>query len=200
MADSDGTQFFRSALPLIAVVMMASGIIVKSVPLESRRPVDPQRLALVHAGRQDVEARLWEDPFRAIRGVKGETPGKRCDEAKEDSGHYRLGLHKSIENRAARGDAISVLAVMVLGGPYFEDGEARRRARYAVVSALLQTGWVPVNEDKLGYVWTLESCIEPAAARWAPELLPYEWFRIDASGEGASATARRDLWSGSTAR
>jgi hypothetical protein len=43
MADSDGTQFFRSALPLIAVVMMASGIIVKSVPLESRAVCIPTR-------------------------------------------------------------------------------------------------------------------------------------------------------------
>jgi len=193
MADTDGTQIYKNALPLIAVVMMASGILVKSVPLESRRPVDPQRLALVHAGRQDVEARLWEDPFTAIRGIKGETPGKRCDEAMKDREHHRLALRKSIENRTARGDAVSVLAVTVLGGPYFEEGEARRRSRYAVVSALLQTGWEPVSEDKLGYVWTLESCIEPASARWAPELLPYEWFRIDASGEGASRAPRRDL-------
>src|SRR5882672_10519630 len=103
MADTDGTQIYKNALPLIAVVMMASGILVKSVPLESRRPIDSQRVAFVHAGRQDVEARLWEDPFTAIRGIKGEAPGKRCEEAKKDSEHHRLGLHRAIANRTARG-------------------------------------------------------------------------------------------------
>lgn len=195
MADTDAKQIYTNALPLIAVVLMASGIIVKSVPLESRRPVDLERVSVVYAGRQDVEARLWQDPFTAIRGIKGETAEKRCDEAKQDRQHQRLALRNSIAFRARNGDSISVLAVMLLGGPYFEEGEARRRSRYAVVSALLQTGWEPAIEDKLGYVWTLESCIEPPSARRAPELLPYEWFSLDASdgAQGGTRAPRRDL-------
>ena len=65
---------------------------------------------------------------------------------------------------------------MVQGGPYVEDGEGRRRSRYAVVTALLNSGWRPSDEDKLGYVWTFESCILKPWERRAPELLPYEWF------------------------
>jgi len=198
MAETDAKQIYTNALPLAAIVLMASGIVVKSVPLESRRPVDPERVAFVQAGRQDVEARLWQDPFTAIRGIKGETEtaAKRCTAAKGDSEHWRLALHKSIAARTGNGHSISVLAVMIPGGPYFEDGEARRRSRYAVVSALLHTHWEPASEDKLGYVWTLESCSETASQRRAPELLPYEWFRSEAIQEDAAGEAsvlRRDL-------
>jgi len=194
MADPDVKQIYTNALPLIAVVFMASGIIVKSVPLESRRPVDPERVKFSHAGRQDVEARLWQDPFAAMRHVKGRSPEDRCKEAIEDRGHHPGALHRSIANRARRSE-VSVLPVMVPSGPYFEDSEARRRSRYAVVSALLQSGWTPASEDKLGYVWTLESCQAPRDRR-APELLPYEWFRSDRIGEGTAGgtqAPRRDL-------
>ncbi|HZF20224.1 MAG TPA: hypothetical protein VE008_11015, partial [Burkholderiales bacterium] len=196
MAEPDASQIFAKALPLIAVVFMASGIVVKSIPLESRRPVDPERVKLSHAGRQDIEARLWEDPFTAMRHVKGRSPEERCKEALEDRAHHPDALHKSIAYRAKREHAVSVLPVMVSGGPYFEDGEARRRSRYAVVFALLQSGWTPASEDKLGYVWTLESCAEAPWARLAPELLPYEWFRFNGIGEGTAGetgAARRHL-------
>ena len=193
MAEPDASQIFAKALPLIAVVFMASGIVVKSIPLESRRPVDPERVKLSHAGRQDIEARLWEDPFTAMRHVKGRFPEERCKEALEDRAHHPEALHKSIAYRADRGHAVSVLPVIVPGGPYFEDGEARRRSRYAVVFALLQSGWTPASEDKLGYVWTLESCAEAPWARLAPELLPYEWFRFNGIGEGATGAPHRHL-------
>lgn len=197
MAEPDAKQIYTNALPLIAVVMMASGIIVKSVPLESRRPVDPERVAFVPAGRQDVDARLWQDPFTAIRGIKdADSLEQRCKKATEDSVHGRRALYEAIAARTRNEHAISVLAVMVPGGAYFEDGEARRRSRYAVVSALLHTDWEPASEDKLGYVWTLESCIPAPSERRAPELLPYEWFRFNANGEGGTGKAeaiRRDL-------
>jgi len=186
MAEPDASQIFAKALPLIAVLFMASGIVVKSIPLESRRPVDPERVKLTHAGRQDIEARLWEDPFTAMRHVKGRSPEQRCKESLEDRAHHPDALRKSIAYRADRGHAVSVLPVMVPGGPYFEDGEARRRSRYAVVFALLQSGWTPASEDKLGYIWTLESCAEAPWARLAPELLPYEWFRFSGIGEGTA--------------
>ena len=88
MAEPDASQIFAKALPLIAVVFMASGIVVKSIPLESRRPVDPERVKLTHAGRQDIEARLWEDPFTAMRHVKGRSPEERCKEGLDDRAHH----------------------------------------------------------------------------------------------------------------
>jgi hypothetical protein len=160
MEEPEQKQLLGRVLSLLAIVLMTSGILVKTVPLESKRPVDPERAKFSHAGRQDVEARLWEDPLGAIRHLQGSSPGARCEEALKDKG---------------RTD-ITVLPVLIQGGPYFENGESRRRARYAVVTALLNTGWEPSDEDKIGYVWTFESCIENAWARRIPELLPYERF------------------------
>jgi len=186
MADFDQRQLLTNALPLLAVILMASGILVKTLPLESKRPVDPERAKVSHAGRQDVEARLWQDPFVAMRDVQGATPAARCEQAIGDAAHHPSTLTSSIryvQGREGRRDKVTVLPVFVPGGPYFEDGESRRRARYATVMALFKAGWVSLEEDKLGFVWTFESCIEAPWARNIPELLPYEWFRKEENGD-----------------
>jgi hypothetical protein len=174
--ESDQRQFLANAWPLIAVVLMASGVLVQTVPLESKRPIDPDRVKFARAGRQDIEARLWQDPFIAMRHVKGQGPMERCKEAINDQAHHPSTLQKALLRSSRSGRLVTVLPVMVSGGPYFEDGEGRRRSRYAVVTALLNSGWKPSDEDKLGYVWTFESCVVHWERR-APELLPYEWFR-----------------------
>ena len=53
-------------LPIVMVVLLAAGVLVKNVPLESARPTDPERVNFVATSRQDVEARLWQDPFAAV--------------------------------------------------------------------------------------------------------------------------------------
>ena len=85
--EPDQKQFLANVWPLIAVVLTASGILVKTVPLESKRPIDPDRVKFARAGRQDVEARLWQDPFvtlRHVKDVKGLVPTERCSEALAD--------------------------------------------------------------------------------------------------------------------
>ena len=95
---------------------MTSGIVVRTVPLESKRPADPEHAKFSHAGLQDVEARLWQDPFGAIRHLKGSTPGARCEEALEDKGHYPYALSKLITRVNKHAD-ITVLPVLIQGGP-----------------------------------------------------------------------------------
>ena len=92
--EPDQRQFLANAWPLIAVVLMASGILVKTVPLESKRPIDPDRVKFAHAGRQDIEARLWEDPFVTMRHVKGRGPMERCAEAIADWAHHPATLQQ----------------------------------------------------------------------------------------------------------
>lgn len=176
MAESNNNRIVVNLLPVILVFLTASGILVNTLPLESTRPADSERIRMSHAGRQDVEARLWQDPFTVMQRAKGDTPEARCEDAKKDDEHHPVTLANSIERRN-RNSAVTVLPVLVPGGPYFEDGESRRRARYAVVTALLNSGWEPSDEDKLGYIWTFESCIDGPWQRWAPEILPWEWFR-----------------------
>jgi hypothetical protein len=56
--EPDPRHSLANAWPLIAIVLMVSGILVRTVPLESKRPIDADRVSFYHAGRQDVEARL----------------------------------------------------------------------------------------------------------------------------------------------
>ncbi|MEK6708062.1 MAG: hypothetical protein AABY81_04545 [Pseudomonadota bacterium] len=53
-------------LPILMAVLLAAGVLVKMPPLESARPTDPERMKFVSANPQDVEARLWQDPFVAV--------------------------------------------------------------------------------------------------------------------------------------
>ena len=180
MADFDHRQLLTNAVPLIAVVLMASGIVVKTLPLASKRPVEASDAKIVHAGRQDVHARLWEDPFVVMRDVQGRQPVKRCDEAMSDTAHHPATLTLAVQRTLRRqGNAVVVMPVLVPGGPYAQDSESRRRTRYATVMALLQAEWVPDDEEKLGFVWTFESCLGAPWSRLMPEILPYEWFRRD---------------------
>ena len=50
--------WFSNPLPIVMVVLLAAGVLVKNVPLESARPIDPERVKFVATSQQDVEARL----------------------------------------------------------------------------------------------------------------------------------------------
>jgi hypothetical protein len=57
--------------------------------------------------------------------------------------------------------------------------------------ALMQDEWEPGDEEKLGFVWTFESCVESHWSRLMPEILAYEWFTRDSAGKNESALV---LW------
>jgi hypothetical protein len=191
MADFDH-RLLSNAVPLIAVMLMASGIVVKTLPLASKRPVEASDAKIAHSGRQDVHARLWEDPFVVMRDVRGSQPAERCNEALSDAAHHPDTLTTAVQRaRTRQGEDVIVMPVFVPGGPYSQDAESRRRTRYATVMALLQAEWEPGDEEKLGFVWTLESCLDAHWSRLMPEILPYEWFRRDREGKKESVLV---LW------
>ena len=175
MAEPNQKQLLANALSVLAVLLTASGILVSNLPLESKRPAGSEQARITPAARQDVEARLWQDPFAVTQRGVAETRKLRCKAAKADRAHHPITLSNLIRRRVKH-EAVTVLPVMVPGGPYFENGESRRRARYAVVTALLHSGWEPVDEEKIGYIWTFESCIDDPWLGGAPEMLPWEWY------------------------
>jgi hypothetical protein len=192
LADFDARHLLANAVPLIAVVLMASGIVVKTLPLASKRPVEASDAKIAHAGRQDVHARLWEDPFVVMRDVQGRQPAKRCEESLGDTAHHPATLTMAVQRALARqGAGVIVMPVFVPGGPYSQDSESRRRTRYATVMALLQAEWEPGDEEKLGFVWTFESCLDAPWSRLMPEILPYEWFKRDRGEKSESVLV---LW------
>ncbi|MCW5889287.1 MAG: hypothetical protein KIT14_01910 [bacterium] len=154
----------------VLILLTIVGAIVLVAPdLRSDRPPSPQAAADAIGG-QVVDARLWEDPFR---------PADRSTRSLRD-------LVAEVEQRSARGP-VRLLPVMVSGGPYSEEHEDRIRSRFAVVSALGQSGYVPADDGHLGTVcvdWLYvdigvglpPACTAEAACPTRRELR-YEWYR-----------------------
>jgi hypothetical protein len=102
---------------IIAAVMLTVGVLfIRTVPLEATRlPVSEPKIQQASAG-QDMDARLWQDPFGAVARAREEAR-KRDPKQAEASDSARqpeniLGDMKDGARKAA------VLAVMLQGGPY----------------------------------------------------------------------------------
>lgn len=160
--------WFGNPLPIMMVVMLAAGVLVKHIPLESARPTDPERVKFVPTSQQDVEARLWQDPFAAV-----EKHEKNLDPAAPFAAHNPDRLHTRIQALLHDPDPnrLTVVAVSVFGGSFDEAAESRRRTRFAVVSALGFHGYSPEHADAIGYFRITGS--EPNAVKLT---VPYEWF------------------------
>ena len=108
---------------------------------------------------EDVEARLWQDPFDTVaRQIKKVDPDERkeCEDAWTEEAstiplHCRSPLVDEggtcVPNSAARASSPSLRRAR----SYFEDSETRRRLRYAVLSGLHLEGYEPRSEQHIGY-------------------------------------------------
>lgn len=170
-------------------------------PLESARPERNQDTWYERPAQDRVAARLWEDPFRAISascpnlanrgaGTTHQNPASSTDGAVTDrcgiSAAHATGcpmavLKQEIEQRTAAGNSILLMPVMVSSGTQPEAEEHRRRTRYATVSGLADSGFVPVSPDELGgFLWPRQNGF----------VVPYEWFvREEVTTPGADAEA-----------
>ena len=180
-SENNKDGWFQNPIPIVMVALMAAGVLVKVVPLESARPKEPDRMKSVLMGQQDVEARLWQDPLSAIEkeiSVKSRADKKPPEGA--DDIHKPEALRQTIEAtlKAAKDknekNNVSILAVNVFGGSFDASAEWRRRARFAVLSALEFQGYSPENADALGYYVT--TLINDKDVRNVELTVPYEWF------------------------
>jgi hypothetical protein len=179
MAAEESRSSFASPVPLIAVALLAAGVLVKNAPLETARPAgDGHSTSLSQIGYQDVEARLWQDPF-AVRAVALPPRDLRQQRhpARDDPQHSPEKLSQLGDRALEQDPNLEIVGAMVFGGTYAEGVEMRRRARYAVISGLHKSGYEPDNADGLGYAWMPHEVRETAdlGAR-LPEIVPYEWF------------------------
>ena len=128
------------------------------MPLQSARPTDPERVKFLPADMQDVEARLWQDPFAAVEKHETRPQGSEKHTAKTLRDYIRE-------------HSVTVVAVSVFGGSFDEAAESRRRSRFAVVSALGSHGYSPTNSDAVGYFSIPLG--EPDVVNLT---VPFEWF------------------------
>jgi len=199
---SETKDLLSNPLPLMAVALLAAGVLVRTLPLESARPHEAVPVAASAIGEQDVRARLWQDPFEVVpRPAKRETTQQRQDRMQQDRLHEPATLARQLDEAIATpGARVTLLGVMVFGSPYAEDVELRRRMRYAVLSGLAARHYVPDNSGALGYVWTEDAWTKTAPAEDAgqvstrtgddpkeieakrirlPDVVPYEWFTLE---------------------
>ncbi len=169
---------FANPLPIVMVVLLAAGVLVRNVPLESARPIDPERVKFMPTTQQDVEARLWQDPFAAIE--KHEERSAQAAEvaptlkASNSKAHTTEALHERInELRHLDPSRLTVVAVSVFGGSFVEAAEYRRRSRFAVVSALGFHQYHPENADAIGY---FNINLPESGSRPLQLTVPYEWY------------------------
>ena len=156
MAESQTRTFdipWGTVLPLLAVL---AGVIAQFKPLVSARPPVPSESAVPVTAKQDVDARLWQDPIavtekqKALFDAEIKAKGAPQDlSALHDISTLRELLSKRVN---VFHENVLLLAVMVDAGPYSEQGESRLRSREAVLKGLSESGFEPVDGEHIGFV------------------------------------------------
>jgi hypothetical protein len=152
----------------VVIALIVGVLFVQQSAFRGSRPRVPGHGVRPPVGTEDVQARLWEDPFAAVRRHRKDIEHDRHD---IDSLAKQI-IEKASENEV---EEVIVLGVMVFGGPYAENAERRIRSRHATLSALGVLGYVPENAEHLGYI-EIRQDENNGIEEWLPEFVPYEWF------------------------
>ena len=159
--DKDKTATLAALSPTLAVLLMTFSAVWVNQPFEANRPAEPANYRIPAAQLQDVDARLWQDPFSAILAPKTEKIPATVDRGV-------AALSEAITE--ARQRSLTTLGIMTVAGNYVGAAEQRMRTRYAVITALHTAGYVPVNEDHVGAFFLAK----PLSIE-----VPFEWFEHD---------------------
>jgi hypothetical protein len=152
-----GPNLGGNAFVWLALMAAATAYMGSHPKLEDLRP-HPNAIQTVRTTAvQDVDARLWQDPFQAVLKEDGITYGWSIDSNEKSlspcMGSAQPDPHciSPLDRLKEKARSIDqVLGVMVPGSPYFEDAEFRRRTRYAVLAALDRLGYVPSDAQHIG--------------------------------------------------
>jgi len=168
----------------IVVALFATGayFYAQQAPLTVLRPPPMESRIEEKFHSEDVEARLWQDPFDAVaRQIKKVDPEEKreCEDAWSKKAstiplHCRSPLVDETGNPRSELAGTRIIAITAPGASYFEDSETRRRLRYAVLSGLHLEGYEPRNEQHMGYFRPRDH-----EMHGFPVAVPYEWFDHD---------------------
>lgn len=146
MADDKPSGAWGSSFVVLAFAAVSAAYLAwQQPPLNSTRPTDAEYQGHQISAAQDIDARLWQDPFEAVsRDVSA--AGNRVPQP----GNFFL----TDAAGSARAEPALTIAITLPGAPYPETAETRRRLRYAVVAALHVAGFTPADEGHIGYFRT----------------------------------------------
>jgi hypothetical protein len=155
MADEKSSGAWGSSFVVLAFAAVSAAYMTFQQPaLISTRPSEPEYQGHSIKAGQDIDARLWQDPFDAVfRNIEAGP-----DRAQRLGNSY---LSDTPEDLAA---AVTpylsgtpedlAVAVTLPGTPYPEIAETRRRLRYAMLTALHAREFMPEDEKHIGYFRT----------------------------------------------
>ncbi|MCX7067501.1 MAG: hypothetical protein NTW85_07405 [Methylococcales bacterium] len=200
---SESSEQKSNGLPipaLASILLMLVGVLAPHLnSLDSPRPTIPDKINAQYVNIEDVDARLWQDPFTAILRHnptnKSETNTNEADicfdisPKSKDKCFSKHSVDAFIQVIADMSNnqkqAVTVLGVMVSGGDYVENIEDRRRTRYAVLSGLAVKGYAPKDHEHIGYVEDIEDIEgikrteKDEYIKFMPKKIPFEWFKAD---------------------
>ncbi|MDN3921710.1 hypothetical protein [Roseateles violae] len=197
MADSSSgsTGGFPWASVAVLAAFVASTQLVPRA-FEALRPPEKERAqATMVEAALPIDARLWEDPFIALRRYEAER-NDRCEKSFKDAaavqGCKGADAQRQLPTHVVRrmgggtdAEDTLVLAAMVPGNPFVGAEESRRRTRYAVLAGLQATGFLPDDAEHLGLLaLPRKSLVSVGDSQ--PEStynVPYELLHRDPSGQ-----------------
>jgi hypothetical protein len=201
MADSKGgLGSFPWASVAVLLAFVASTQLVPHA-FDALRPAEKARAQTPLDPDLEVNARLWEDPFAALRRYEVER-SERCDRLRKQ-GPARLDIDCESRVAAARNplqfaarldddhdkvlDDTLILLGLMPGADFVGAEEARRRIRYATLAGLLAQGYMPDNAERLsllefdllapGLLSSTAVTKDPGAAR-GNYVVPYELLSL----------------------
>ena len=164
--DSGKSSSWFPSLNNLVLILVTSVLFVSQVGYNDARPRKPE---LTKAA--DVDARLWEDPFEAAeKHMASSEPGDP-----HTLGNLQSKIGEFAKEHPLRD--LKVLAVMLPGGPYFEDSETRRRLRYAVLSGFRASlRYLPEDPEHIDYYHFGEDGKDGKTNKTLSKMVAYEWM------------------------
>lgn len=144
-----------SKLPVAGLLAVIAAVVAAlfwtHVPLNPGRPAQ-DRIAEHHQRAvQDIDARLWEDPFVVVARHERST-SKEAGPEQGSVSRSASGVCLDLVGAGKSPLDLLVLGVMLSNAPYVDASENRSRMRYALQSALGVAHFVPQDAQHLGYL------------------------------------------------
>ncbi|MDR4461151.1 MAG: hypothetical protein MRJ67_11640 [Nitrospirales bacterium] len=186
---------------LLILLTVLGGILYYQQPFKSERPVNEQQSKAVIVGDKRVQSRLWQDPFTSVKAHKNAEADSRQSQTVPIAPHppspstegsptipqaknhhdLRIQLSEIIKTTGESKPTFKVLIVVTEGTPFASGTEYRLRHRYALVSALGETGYVPEAGEFFRYFSWDRIRLQGKDICWnegCPSLdVPLEWFK-----------------------
>lgn len=164
-----------SSLPIVGVLLVIAGAYcVSRSQLKSSRPEAPAGLKHPVTEKDKIEARLWQDPFKAVydhrQAKRSEEKKDPCEPAvyqlsgqidrliKEYTASASNAVRGFVENVKAQlkpyvsnKRLLHIMLIMVRDGSSAEDYERRLRNRYAILTALRACGMSAEDTKHIRY-------------------------------------------------